>query len=209
MPTQIVKSTALDQLHDLEHRIEQNIGDTNRALTTIHDEGLYKADGFTSFKTYVEQRWGYSKSHAHRMIDHTRIVEHLKAEGVEVLPANEGQTRPLLALKRKAKNNDEFLSKASEAWRISVDTAPEKFDVPNITGQHVEATLQQFGISRSYAKPKDAVLEDFRRRLSGLIEHRYLKDMTGDEFIRQHGSVPKLETLVVWLVDAHQEELSK
>jgi len=66
------------------------------ALTQINDERLYKAE-FTSFDKYCEGRWGFSGSHARRLMEAYELVKKLQSAipkiGDEELPQNEFQAR--------------------------------------------------------------------------------------------------------------------
>lgn len=152
--TRELEPAVLDRLHECEHRIESAYDDAWHALKEIHDAKLYKADGYASFERYVEQRWGYSKSRAYRLLDHVRIVEYLKEQGVESLPTSEAHTEALTKLRRISKNEDDFLQRAGNAWEMAVDSAPKHFDSPKVTASHVETSMQHFGVYRN-AKRKN------------------------------------------------------
>src|SRR5690242_1873908 len=113
---------AANQLAACEAKIQAALDGAWRALRQIHDDKLYKVAGHKSFEDYCEKRWGYSKSHAYRLIDHAKIVDQLKSEGAEILPAGEGVTRPLQKLRRISKSEDDFTQRVSEAWQIVQDT---------------------------------------------------------------------------------------
>jgi hypothetical protein len=66
------------RLNELEEAIEGTI-ETGRAaiaqaLKAIRDERLYRAE-YSSFGAYVNDRWGYSRSHAYRLIDWANVIE--------------------------------------------------------------------------------------------------------------------------------------
>jgi hypothetical protein len=174
-------------LRECEYRIEHAYDDAWHALKQIHDDKLYKADGYTSFKDYVEQRWGYSKSRAHRLIDHVKIVEYLKEQGVEALPTSEAHTQALTKLRRISKSEDDFLQRAGEAWEIAKDTAPKSFDVPRVTADHIESTMSQYGIYRN-AKRKnpDEDADELRERLTKLAQCEAFKT-TPESFAKKFG----------------------
>lgn len=152
--TRELEPAVADELAVCERKIEEALDGAWHALKRIHDRKLYKVSGYSSFEAYAERRWGYSKTHAHRLIDHAKIVERLKSEGVEILPSGEGLTRPLQKLKRISKNEDDFMQRVGAAWQIAQDTAPKIMDVPQVTAQHVESSMQQFGMYRN-AKRKN------------------------------------------------------
>jgi hypothetical protein len=174
-----------EQLRDCERRIDAAQTDAWDALRKIHEDKLYKVDGYSSFKDYVESRWGLSKTHAHRLIDHSKIIEYLKAEGTGFMPGGEGLTRPLTKLRRTAKSEDDFLQKASEAWRIASDTSPKAFDVPQVTVQHVESTLGQFGLYRNVKSSSGpSVAAELRALLTKIGKSDALK-MAPEEFVKR------------------------
>jgi hypothetical protein len=175
-----------DLLRECERRIDAAQTDAWHALRKIHDDKLYKADGYASFKEYVEQRWGYSKSHAHRLIDHSKIIDYLKAEGIGFLPGGEGLTRPFAKFRRKYGEDEEaFLQASSEAWRASMDAAPKAFDVPQVTVQHVESTMERLGLWRN-AKPKSTASagSEVRALLTKLGKSDGLK-MSPEAFVKR------------------------
>lgn len=191
-------------LRACEQRIDTAQADAWHALRQIHDEKLYTADGYSSFKEYVEQRYGYSKSRAYQFIDHAKIVDYLKSEGVTFLPGGEGLTRPLTKLRRISKSEDDFLQRAAVTWKIASDTAPKAFDVPLVTTQHVESTMGQYGIYRNAKKTGEAaVVSELRGLLTKLLHCEALK-ISGTDFVEKHGSKAfpnDFRNLVDWLME--------
>lgn len=197
-----LESELQNRLHDLEARIEGAYDDAWHALKEIFDGHLYKADGFSSFKSYVEQRWGYSKSRAHRLIDHVRIVEYLKEQGVENLPKSEAHTTALTKLRRISKGEDDFLQRAGNAWEMAVDSAPKQFDVPRVTANHVESSMSHFGVYRN-AKRKnpDEDADEISAALAKVTQCAAFK-MTPAKFHDKHGrkgQSSQFYELVSWL----------
>lgn len=192
-----------EKLRECERRIDAAQIDAWDALRKIHDEKLYKVDGYTAFKDYVEQRWGMSKSHAHRLIDHSKIIEYLKDEGVGFLPGGEGLTRPLTKFRRTAKSEDDFLQKASEAWRASSDSAPKAFDVPQVTVQHVESTMERLNLFRNAKRASvDAALTALHAAITKLSQCDALAEIP-QEFAAAHPSKTypsKFYETATWLV---------
>jgi hypothetical protein len=70
--------------------------EAGRALLTIRDERLYR-EKFSTFDEYCRERWGYSKTHANRMIGAAGVANVLTPIGVTV--ENESQVRALTGLK--------------------------------------------------------------------------------------------------------------
>lgn len=169
-----------------ETRLEHCLDDGYRALREIHDSKLYKADGYSTFKEYCEQRWGWSKTHAYRLIDYSKIADKLKEEGIEHIPS-EGQIRPVMKLRRLSKNEDDFLQKATGAVRIAMDTAPGRDGVQRVTASHTESTLSHFGMAGRKSSPKgDVIASELRAALTKLAHCQALKE-SGTDFVEQHG----------------------
>lgn len=175
-----------DSLADCERKIEAALDSAWQALRKIHDDKLYKVAGYKSFEAYCEARWGYSKTHAYRLIDYSKLIDHLRAEGISA-PLSEGVARPLMKLERISKNYDDFVQRATEAIQIAQDTAPKKFDVPQLTTQHVESAMQHFGIYRN-AKRKnpDEIADELSDALARVSQTEAFK-MGADKFHEQFG----------------------
>jgi len=77
------------------------------SLTQINGERLYKAE-FKSFDRYCEGRWGFSGSHARRLMEASELVKALKSGiptmGDQGLPQNEFQARLFMDLRREKKH---------------------------------------------------------------------------------------------------------
>lgn len=174
-------------LRDCEDRIDCATDDAWHALRTIHDDKLYKSDGYGSFQQYVEQRWGYSKSRAYQMIDHAKIIDRLKSEGVGFLPGGEGLTRPFAKFRRKYGKDDEesFLQASSEAWRAASDSAPKAFDVPQVTVEHVESTMERLGLYRNVKSTSKASAAAELRALFTKVGKSDALKMTPEEFVKR------------------------
>lgn len=202
--TRELEPAVQDLLRECEYRIDRAYDDAWHALKQIHDEKLYKAAGYTSFKTYVEERWGYSKSRAHRLIDHVKIVEYLKEQGAEILPTSEAHTQALTKLRRISKSEDDFLQRAGHAWEVAKDTAPKQFDVPQVTASHVDSTLSQYGIYRNAKRPESsgAAASDLRALLTKIGQSDAIKKMTPDAFVKRfadRGFPNEITKIINWL----------
>jgi hypothetical protein len=159
--------------------------------------------GYGSFESYAENRWGYSKSHAYRLIDYANLLDHFKAEGIETIPQGEGVARPLMKLKRISKNEEDFMQRATTAWQIATDTAPKTLDVPQVTVEHVESSMQHFGLYRN-AKRKNpnAAADELRDLLTKIGQSDAIK-MTPAAFCKQFeakGFPSTFPRIVEWLV---------
>ena len=192
-----------DELADCEEIIERSLGDAWHALKRIHDNKLFTVAKCKTFEEYAEKRWGYSKTHAYRLIDHAKIIDQLKAEGVEVLPSGEGLTRPLQKLDRISKSPEEFQQRVSEAWRMAVDTAPKVLDVPQVTVQHVESTMQHFGLYRNTKRQNTAQAAiDLRDLLTKIGQSDAMK-MSPDAFAKRFelkGLPSNAPRIIDWLI---------
>lgn len=76
---------------------QKNYIAVGEALTEINRHRLHKGT-HTSFDKYCDEKWGFSGSHAHRLIGAFEVVEKLRAGNIseENLPRNEYQARLLL-----------------------------------------------------------------------------------------------------------------
>lgn len=86
-------SVALATLPDLEDRIERGLEtfvDVGLALMEIRDRRLYR-ETHDRFEDYCRERWGFSRSYAHRVIEASEVAEMLPI-------GNEAQARELAPL---------------------------------------------------------------------------------------------------------------
>jgi hypothetical protein len=95
------------KLAECEKAIQENNQSfflAGKALLEIRDGKLHKAE-FTSFNEYCEGRWGFSGSHARRLIEAYQLVTMLRSEipglGEDRLPRNEFQARLFLRLQKE------------------------------------------------------------------------------------------------------------
>ena len=71
------------------------------------DRRLYEeVKGYKTFEEYCRKEWGFSRTHANRLIDSTKIMDVLTPIGAK-LPATESQTRPLTPLKKPEQQQEE------------------------------------------------------------------------------------------------------
>jgi hypothetical protein len=67
---------------------------------TIREKRTYRADGWDTFEEYCQERWGWSRVHAHRLIEASEVATGLLPMGnTAPLPANERQARELAPLR--------------------------------------------------------------------------------------------------------------
>ncbi len=57
------------RLTELETQIQRNVSAIGLALREIRDRRLYR-ETHPTFESYLEKRWGYSRSHGYRLINH-------------------------------------------------------------------------------------------------------------------------------------------
>jgi hypothetical protein len=87
------------ELEHLEKVIDKGMAtfvEVGRALLTIRDRRLYRSSHET-FEVYCLERWGFTRTYAHRLISATEVVENV-AQWATNQPNNERQTRPLVGL---------------------------------------------------------------------------------------------------------------
>lgn len=88
----------LSELARLERIIENGLEtflEVGRALLKIREGRLYR-ESYDAFEAYCREKWGFSKTHANRLIAGAEAVETLG--DLEIMPANEAQVRPLTKL---------------------------------------------------------------------------------------------------------------
>jgi hypothetical protein len=152
-PLSAVESDHLQQLETVIERGRQAFIEVGSALLEIKDSRLYRATHKT-FEDYCRERWGISRSYAHRMIEAAGVAGDLLPIGnkscpdsklrssVEFLgnpatwqkagiyrPATESQSRPLTKLPKADR---------AAVWQEAVNTAPDG----KVTGAHVEAVVE-------------------------------------------------------------------
>ncbi|HZO87141.1 MAG TPA: hypothetical protein VFB38_02295 [Chthonomonadaceae bacterium] len=91
----------------------QQFFEVGYALMAIRDQRLYRSE-YSTFEEYCGQRWGFTKTHANRLIAAAGVVENLTPIGVT--PSNEAQVRPLTKLAP---------DQQAEAWREAQALSPE------------------------------------------------------------------------------------
>lgn len=64
------------------------------ALLAVRDARLYRVK-FATFEDYCQAKWGFTKTHANRLVDGAKAIANLTPIGVKMLPENEAQIRPI------------------------------------------------------------------------------------------------------------------
>ena len=88
------------QLRECEAVIERGMRtfiDVGRALAKVRDDRLYR-EQYETFEDYCQQRWGWSRSRAYRMIEASETVGALSPMGDTPMPTSERQARELSGL---------------------------------------------------------------------------------------------------------------
>lgn len=118
----------------LEHNeaiIEKGLNtfvDVGNALAEIRDGKLYRQTHGT-FEDYCQERWGFARNYANKMIAAAGVVSGLGTI-VPSLPATESQARPLTRLEP----NEQIA-----AWQEAVETAPNG----KVTAAHVAEVVER------------------------------------------------------------------
>jgi hypothetical protein len=71
-------------LADLEVIVQGGLAtfvEVGLALVEIRDRRLYRENGHDSFEAYCRDRWGFSRQHAHRLIEGARVAELVSPAG--------------------------------------------------------------------------------------------------------------------------------
>ncbi len=129
----------LSSLRDHEATIRQHeIGfvAVGLAITAINADKLFR-DQYDTFAAYILGEWGWSRGHAFRLIEGSRVYRILSPIGDTTprdrLPANEAQIRPLTTIP---------LEQVEGVWREVVSVAPLDDDGnPKITAALVQETV--------------------------------------------------------------------
>jgi hypothetical protein len=171
----------LSPLETLETTIQygqESFGDVVAAFAEIHSKKLYRAT-HSSFESYSRDKWGFSRSHAYRLIDAAEVRGSLSPVG-DILPDNEWKCREL----KKLPDADRQV-----AWKTAVERAGEKQPSARIVR---EAVAEILGASEEPNAPDDdspdataAVIDDLRQMQSQQESHqRLIAEMTDTDWDR-------------------------
>jgi hypothetical protein len=92
-----------------------------KALRTIRQHRLYRATHRT-FELYCQDRWGFTRQHASRLIDFAEVAENLSPIGD--IPQREAHARPLVSLTK---------TQQQRAWRLHLGTHPTRHSAAAIS----------------------------------------------------------------------------
>lgn len=118
-----------NELQNHEQVIEQGLKtfvDVGNALLAIRDKRLYRGRWGT-FEEYCGERWGFTSTHAKRLVDSAIIAKNLEPLGETNF--SERHLRPLKNLQPEQQR---------EVYQRAVETAPNG----KVTAAHVEATVR-------------------------------------------------------------------
>ena len=148
------------KLDKLETEIEAGLASfltVGRALVAIQTDSLFRADHRT-FEEYCKARWGMSRQHAYRLLNAAQCYDTLKAKfpGSGVLPTNEAQLRPLVALDDQRK---------CSVWKSVVAETTGA----GITAATVTSVIRKLvpGARKGAVKKKKGI-PDLRKQVGGL-----------------------------------------
>lgn len=181
----------------MEHEkvIEQGLAsfvEVGNALLAIRDGKRYRAAGFTSFETYLRERWDMSRPRGYQLLDAAKMVAEMSTNVDTPLPSSEGQTRALARLPE---------SERADAWAEAVERA--NGDTP--TGELVAEVVKERRTPKPVPKKRvaddvpphpatypKAVMDRFRELLADLRATTVLDPFAGVGTI--HELRPDFET---------------
>lgn len=124
------KRRELTRCEKVIRRYEQSSLEAGAALKKVDDEELFKLEGHDSLKAYVEATCTFDWRRAQQLVRGAESLEILRHAGVESLPTNEAQVRPLTGFEP---------TKQVETWKKSVAASeavgkksPSKQDVQRV-----------------------------------------------------------------------------
>jgi len=183
MELMVLTNDEQDELDGLEQTIERNLAsflEIGRALITIRDKRLYRPgaarNGYDTFEAYCRERWKFSKTHANRFIESTKVIKNLTPIGV--IPENEAQARPLAKLPPEQQQ---------EAWDKVVETAPDG----KVTAKHVEEVVDKYLDPRGFRSPQPPC---FAIHYAGMAISQ-LKRITDDDITKEQA----LDEVETWI----------
>lgn len=110
-------------------RGKQTFVEVGLALWEIREGRGYRFEHGT-FEDYCQERWGWGRNYANKLISASAVVGNLGTV-VPILPVSETQARPLTQLAPDQQR---------EAWQKAVETAPNG----KVTAAHVEHVVDEF-----------------------------------------------------------------
>lgn len=142
------------RFNQLEKIIEKGMAhfvEVGTALMIIRNEKLYK-DTFRNFEEYCQERWGFQRNYANKLIASAKVSENLGTT-VPLKPTSESQTRPLTHLEPEQQK---------EVWKKAVETAPKG----RVTARHVEQVINGLEMAR----PEENIVDGEKEEQDEIIE---------------------------------------
>jgi hypothetical protein len=147
-----------DRLH-LERQVEKAFYLAGKALTELRDRKLYRSTHKT-FEEYCRERFGFERRYPYRLIESTVVVDNLikmcpnrthfqndldtstpDSSETQVLPINEYQLRPLIALEPEVQR---------EAWQQAVEAAGGKVPSGRVVKDVVQRIIERTKVPNTY-----------------------------------------------------------
>jgi len=134
------------------------------AILTIRDQRLYK-DSYPTFEQYCQDRWGWSRQHAHQLIDAAEVTEDLSNQ-FDIPPRNSTQA---IQLARLPTPEDR-----ASAWQEVLDTHGQGATVRSVE-QVVSARL---AVEEHHLPPEtlQSVAIDYARAVRDVLYLQRVED---------------------------------
>lgn len=139
---------SLDECEQVIERYEDSYREAGAALAEIRDLRLYSSN-YSTFEDYCQERWGYQRAHAYRLINAAEIVAELSpigdTENGEVgtivptsepapIPTRESQVRELNPLRGQPDKMRKAIEGATEA---------AKAEGGQVTARHIRESVKE------------------------------------------------------------------
>jgi hypothetical protein len=166
------------QLARLEKVIDAKLEDffeVGSAIAEIKEKELYR-ETHKNFNTYCQERWGFGRSYANKLIGSAERIKLLPEETPK--PANEFQIRPFLKMEP-----EEF----PEKWKAIVKTAGDG----KVTSKIVEDSL---GLAKKKRRKRKAKASDQNDEINELVANlrAALEEKKVDDAMKHLGKLEKL-----------------
>jgi hypothetical protein len=127
------------RLH-LERKVEGAFYEAAKALMELRDKRLYRSSHKT-FEAYCRDRFRFTRMAACQKIAAVIVVENLSTNGLQILPTNERQVRPLIKLEPEQQRY---------VWQLAVEEAGGKMPSGRIVQDIVQRIMQQTNVPNPY-----------------------------------------------------------
>ncbi|MHC5722909.1 MAG: hypothetical protein ACYTXY_01910 [Nostoc sp.] len=124
----------------LERKVERAFFEAGKALAELRDRKLYRSTHKT-FEEYCKQRFGYTRIAASYKIAAATVMDNLLTNGLQILPNNERQVRPLASLEPEVQR---------EAWQKAVEEAGGKVPSGRIVKNVVQRIMERTRVPNTY-----------------------------------------------------------